>query len=160
MIYILQLCLFCGLFTLFIVAGTRGKAENALFFYPKVIQDAAVEKGMTTHKEIKRKKICLMIPFYLVMFTVLILIVGLWNQKTDFISAFLQSALFLVVMNWFDGIVIDKIWVGYSSFWRIKELEGIPYVPTWKQVLIKRGICSILFILVAVIPAGIIVILF
>ena len=34
MIYILQLCLFCGLFTLFIVAGTRGKAENALFFYP------------------------------------------------------------------------------------------------------------------------------
>ncbi len=43
-------------------------------------------------------------------------------------------------MNWYDGIVIDKLWVVYSKLWLIEECADIPYVQTWKQVLIKRGI--------------------
>ncbi len=43
--------------------------------------------------------------------------------------------MFLEVMNWYDGIVIDKIWVGYSKFWLLPGCEDIPYVQTWKQML-------------------------
>ena len=71
-----------------------------------------------------------MIPFLLIMFAALILIIGLWNRALDFRSAYLQSLLFLEVMNWYDGIVIDKVWVGHSRFWEIPELKGIPYVKT------------------------------
>ncbi len=81
-----------------------------------------------------------MIPFLLVIFSAPILIIGLWNRASDFRSAFLQSLLFLEVMNWYDGIVIDKLWVvGHSKFRVIPELKGIPYVKTWKQILIKKG---------------------
>lgn len=53
-----------------------------------------------------------MIPFLLIMFAALILIIGLWNRALDFRSAYLQSLLFFEVMNWYDGIVIDKVWFG------------------------------------------------
>ena len=42
----------------------------------------------------------------------------------------------------YDGIVIDKIWVGYSSFRILPGCEDIPYVQTWKQALKKRTILT------------------
>ena len=53
-----------------------------------------------------------------------------------------QALLFLEVMNWYDGIAIDKIWVGYSKFWILPGCEEIPYVQTWKQMLKKRELSS------------------
>ena len=55
-----------------------------------------------------------MIPFLLVMLAALLLIIGLWNGIHDFRPAYCQALLFLEVMNWFDGIVIDRLWVGHS----------------------------------------------
>ena len=89
-----------------------------------------MELGLTTYETIKRKSRQFMIPFLLIMFAALILIIGLWNRALDFRSAYLQSLLFLEVMNWYDSIVIDKVWVGHSRFWEIPELKGIPYVKT------------------------------
>lgn len=60
----------------------------------------------------KRKSRQFMIPFLLIMFAALILIIGMWNRALDFRSAYLQSLLFFEVMNWYDGIVIDKVWFG------------------------------------------------
>lgn len=97
-----------------------------------------MELGLTTYEAIKRKSRRFMIPFLLIIFTVLVLIIGLWNRVLDFPSAYLQSLLFLEVMNWYDGIIIDRLWVNHSKFWVIPELKDIPYVKTWKQVLVKR----------------------
>ena len=160
MIYVVQLFLFCGLFTALVAVGTGGRAINEIYFYPKPIQDRAVELGLITYETIKRKSRQFMIPFLLIMFAALILIIGLWNRAPDFRSAYLQSLLFLEVMNWYDGIVLDKVWVGHSRFWEIPELKGIPYVKTWKQVLIKRGIGSLLYVVIVAITAGLIVLIF
>ena len=100
------------------------------------------------------------IPFFLVMLAALVLIIGLWNGVRTFLPAYLQALLFLEVMNWFDGIVIDKLWVGYSKFWILPGCEDIPYVQTWKQMLKKRGILTLIWIVGAVIVAGIVVLLF
>ena len=159
MTYVLQLCLFCGLFTALVAIGTGGRAINEIYFYPKPVQDRAVELGLTTYDTIKRKSRRFMVPFLLIMSAALILIIGLWNHAPDFKSAYLQSLLFLEVMNWYDGIVLDKVWVGHSRFWDIPELKGIPYVKTWKQVLIKRGMGSLLYVVIAAIMAGLIVLI-
>ena len=68
--------------------------------------------------------------------------------------------LFLEVMNWYDGIVVDRLWVGHSRFWIIPGTEEIPFVQTWPQVLKKRGILTLIWIAGAAIVAGIIVLLF
>ncbi|MBR4454193.1 MAG: hypothetical protein IKS33_08060 [Bacteroidales bacterium] len=57
-------------------------------------------------------------------------------------------------MNVFYGIVIDKIWVAYSKLWRIKGMEDVPFVQTWKQILIKRGILALIWIVLSVVIAG------
>lgn len=158
--YVLQLCLFCGLFTALVAIGTGGRAVNSIYFYPKPVQERAVELGLTTYETIKRKRIRFMIPFFLIMFAALILIIGLWSQASDFRPAYLQSLLFLEVMNWYDGIVIDKVWVGHSKFWDIPGLDGMPYVQTWKQMLKKRGILTLIWILGAAVSAGMVMLIF
>lgn len=66
-----------------------------------------------------------------------------------FRAAYAQTAVFLVVMNWFDGIIIDRLWVGRSKIWRIEGMEGVPYVKPWKTVLIKRGLGTVLYLLLS-----------
>ena len=63
-------------------------------------------------------------------------------------------------MNWYDGIVIDKVWVGHSRFWILSGTEDLPFVQTWKQVLKKRLILSFIWVIGAAITAFIIVLLF
>ena len=101
-----------------------------------------------------------MTAFFIVMAAALILIIRVWNGVQSFLPAYLQALVFLEVMNWYDGIVIDRLWVGHSRFWIIPGTEEIPFVQTWPQVLKKRGILTLIWIAGAVIVAGIIVLLF
>lgn len=50
MIYVVQLFLFCGLFTALVAVGAGGRAINEIYFYPKHVQDRAVELGLTTYE--------------------------------------------------------------------------------------------------------------
>ena len=73
----------------------------------------------------------------------------------DFRTAYFQAALFLVAANWFDGIVIDRLWVGHSKIWAVPGMEGVPYVKPWKTVLIKRTAATALYLILALGIAGI-----
>ena len=90
----------------------------------------------------------------------LLVIFRVWDVVHSFLPAYLQALLFLEVMNWYDGIVIDRLWVGHSRFWIIPGTEEIPFVQTWPQILKKRGILTLIWIAGAAIVAGIIVLLF
>lgn len=94
-----------------------------------------------------------MTAFYLVMLISLVLILGLWNRVEDLKTAYLQALLFLEVMNWYDGLVIDKLWVGLSPFWKLPGID-LPYVQTWPQMLQKRLVLSLIWAVGAVIPGG------
>ena len=157
---VLQLFLYCALFTLMVRFSVRGGAINGLYFYPKPVQERAYEIGLTDRETVKRKRKIFMTGFFIVMAVALVLIIGLWNGVKDFWTAYWQSLLFLEVMNWYDGIVIDKIWVGYSKFWVLPGCEDIPYVQTWLQVLKKRGILTLIWLVGAAIVAGIVVLIF
>ena len=157
---IMQLILYCLLFTAMVRISVIGGAVNGLFFYPKAVQERAFAIGLSDAETMKRKRRRFMTAFYLVMLSALVLIVGIWNGAERFSSAYLQSLLFLEVMNIFDGIFIDKLWVGHSRFWILKGTEDIPFVQTWKQVLIKRSILTAIWLVLAFIVAGLIILIF
>ena len=157
---ILQLVLFCALFTLMVKLGVGENALNGLYFYPKPVQERAYEIGLTDPETVSRKRKRFMILFFLVMLTALILIIGIWNRIWTFREAYFQAILFLEAMNWYDGIVIDKLWVGKSRFWILPGCEDIPYIQTWEQVLKKRGILTIIWVFGAAVVAGFVMLIF
>lgn len=157
---VLQLILFCALFTLMVKLAVGGSALNGLYFYPKPVQEKVYALGLTNRETVARKRKYFMIPFFLVMLSALVLIIGLWNGVRRFWLAYWQALLFLEVMNWYDGIVIDRLWVGHSRFWIIPGTEEIPFVQTWPQVMKKRGILTLIWIVGAAVVAGIVVLLF
>ncbi len=156
---VLQLILFCALFTLMVKIGVGNSALNGLYFYPKPVQEKVYELGLTDRETVSKKRKCFMIAFFTVMAAALILIIRVWNGIRSFWPAYLQALLFLEVMNWYDGIVIDRLWVGHSRFWIIPGTEEIPFVQTWPQVLKKRGILTLVWIWGAAVIAGIVTLL-
>ena len=113
---VLQLIVYCLLFTVMVRYAVRGGAIDGLYFYPKAVQDRAIEIGLTDRETMIRKRKVFMTEFYIVMLAALVVIIRLWNHVSDFKTAYMQALLFLEVMNWYDGIFIDKVWVGTSRF--------------------------------------------
>ena len=140
---VLQLILYCLLFTAMVKIAVIGGAVNGLYFYPKAVQDRAIELGISDRVTIDRSFKRFMTAFYIVMLAALVLIVGVWNKVSNFGAAYLQALLFLEVMNVYDGVVIDKLWVGHSKFWMLPGLENVPFVQTWGQMLKKRIILKV-----------------
>lgn len=157
---VLQLIIYCLLFTAMVKIAVIGGAVNGLYFYPKAVQDRAIELGLIGRDAMNRKRKRFMISFYIVMLAALVLIIGVWNGVTGFGEAYLQALLFLEVMNVYDGIVIDKLWVGHSKFWVLPGLEDMPYVQTWRQVLKKRSILALIWVAGAALVGGIVALIF
>ena len=153
----LQLILYCALFTLMVKYAVKGGAIDGLYFYPKAVQDRPIEIGLTDRDTMNRKRKRFMTLFYIVMLAALILIIAFWNRIHDFRTAYLQALLFLEVMNAYDGIAIDKIWVGNSRFWILTGCENLPYIQTWTQVLKKRSILALIWVAGAAIVALLVV---
>ena len=156
---ILQLVLFCALFTLMVKIAVGNNALNGLYFYPKPVQEKAYELGLTDRETVAKKRKLFMTAFFAVIATALISIIRVWNGIQSFWTAYLHALIFLEVMNWYDGIVIDRLWVGHSRFWVIPGTEEIPFVQTWPQISKKRGILTLIWLAGAVIIAGIVVLL-
>ena len=151
-----QLILYCALFTLMVKLGVGGSALNGLFFYPKPVQERVYALGLTDRQAVSRRRKRFMTAFFAVMAAALVAIIRAWNGIRAFLPEYWQALLFLELMNWYDGIVIDRLWVGHSAFWVIPGTEGIPFVQTWPQVLKKRGILTAVWIVGAAVVAGIV----
>ena len=139
--------------------SVRGGAINGLYFYPKAVQERAYEIGLTDRETVKKQRKRFMTLFYIVMLSALVLIIVVWNNVSDFKTAYLQALLFLEVMNIYDGVVIDKLWVGHSKFWILKGTEDIPFVQTWAQVVKKRSFLALIWVIGAAIVAELVVLL-
>ena len=153
--FLWELVIYCALFWLVVKCAVRDSGRNCLYFYPKEYIDLAAQRGIAERDAV----MAFMVPFCIGMLVVLILMVSVGNHVTDFKTAYLQSYLLLVGMNWFDGIVMDRLWVGRSKIWAIPGMEGVPYIKPWKTVLLKRSAATVLYLLIALVPAGLAVLL-
>ena len=151
----IQLALYCALFTLMVKIGVGDNALNGLFFYPKPVQDRVYALGLTDRETVGRRRKRFMTAFFAVMAAALLVVIRDWNGLRAFWPAYWQALLFLEVMNWYDGVVIDRLWVGHSRFWVIPGTEDIPFVQTWPQVLRKRAILTAIWVVGAAVVAGI-----
>lgn len=156
---VIQLILYCALFTLMVKLGVGNNALNGLYFYPKPVQKQVFELGLTDWETVAQKRKCFMLAFFAVMAAALVLIIRVWNGVRFFRPAYLQALLFLECMNWYDGIVIDRLWVGHSRFWVIPGTEEVPFVQTWPQVLKKRSLLAAIWFAGAAVVAGIVTVL-
>ena len=157
MMLFLQCVLYCLLFILPVKVAVRNNGLNVLYFYPKEFIEEAQTRGIADKDATMEKGKRFMIPFCIFIFVILIPIIAVWNHVTDFKTAYLQAYLLLVVMNWFDGIVLDRLWVGHSKIWKIEGMEGVPYIKSWKSVLIKRTAATVMYLIVALVIAGLVV---
>ena len=157
---LLQIILFLALYTGMIAFTVRDGAINALYFYPKPVQERAFAIGLADRQDIRNKKVRFMIAFMVVLLVAILLIIGLWNRVNDLGTAYWQALIFLEVSNWFDGIVIDRLWVGHSKFWIIGGTEDIPFVKSWKEILIKRTIASLVWFAGAAVVALLVIWIF
>ena len=155
----IELIAYCVVFTALIRLFAGNSPLDCLYFYPKEVQNRVYELKLADREEVSRKRKIFLIVFTGIMAVLLIIIIRYVNGVHDFESAYLQSLLFLEVMNWYDGIMIDRIWVGNDPFWLIEEVREIPYVQTWEQVLKKRGILSLIWLAGSLITAAVIVVL-
>lgn len=147
----------CLLFFLLVKCAVRNDGLNCIYFYPQAYLDEAQKRGLTEKDAaMKRGK---RFTLTLCLFLLIVLILSLWNRVKDFKTACLQSALFLVITNWFDGIVLDRLWVSYSKIWRIQGMEGVPYVKPWRTVLVKRSLVTVLYLIFSLAVAGIVVLI-
>lgn len=156
---LLQNILYCLLFILLVKCAVRNNGLNCLYFYPKEYIEEAHKRGIADKDATMKKGKRFMIPFCIVIFVVLVMIIAIWNHVTDFKTAYLQAYLFLVVMNWFDGIVMDRLWVGHSKIWMIEGMEGVPYIKPWKLVITRRSLAMVLYLIIALVVAGIVVLI-
>ena len=76
---IVQLILYCALFTLMVKLGVRNSALNGLFFYPKPVRAKVYALGLTDRQTVGRKRKRFMIAFFAVMGAALVLIIRVWN---------------------------------------------------------------------------------
>ena len=141
---IIELVIFLFLFTLMVRLAVGNNGINVLYFYPKEFQEKAYALHLADRENVRRERRSFMIIFLSVLTATLVVFVHI-NKPQSFIQAYWQVLFFLEVMNWYDGFVIDRMWVGHSRLWIIPGTEDIPFVQTWKQVFTKRGILSIIW---------------
>lgn len=157
---VLQLALYCLLFTAMVRLAVLGGAVNGLYFYPPSFQERAVALGLSDRETIDRKGRRFMAAFYIVMLAALVLIIGAWNGVSSFGAAYAQALLFLEVMNVYDGVVIDRLWVGHSRFWVLPGLEDVPFVQSWRQALKKRAVLALVWGAGAAVAGGLAIVIF
>lgn len=159
MLLLLQIILCCLLYLALVKCAVRDSGRNCLYFYPDAYLDEAQRRGIADKTEELRKGKRFMTFFCLVIFVVLIAVIAEWNGVKDFKTASFETYLFLMVVNWFDGFVIDLLWVGHSKIWRIEGMEGAPYGKPWRTVYTKRSAATALYLLVAAAVGEIVVLI-
>lgn len=159
MVFVLQLFIYLVFFTACIKLLVLNNPVRGIFFYPKPIRQKALEMGLTTEREAKRRKIIFFIVLVLGIVILPVIFIGCWSGISDFRTAFIRAVIFLEVMNWYDGIVVDEIWVRFDRFWVIKGMEDMSHVKNLKFVLTERIVMTVVYIPVAALIAKLAVML-
>ena len=115
MLLLLQNVLYCLLYASLIKCAVRNDGRNCLYFYPKEYIEEAQKRGIADKETVMKRSKWFMIPFCIIIFVALILIISVWNHVMDFKTAYLQACLFGTQQN------LAYRWYGRNSVCKALE---------------------------------------
>lgn len=149
MLLFVQVIIYLICFTASIKLLVLNDPVRGIFFYPKEIQRRVFEMGLTTKEKSKRRKAVFFVLLIIEIAVLPVIFIGLWSDISDYKTAFIHALILLLAMNWFDGIVVDELWVRFSKFWVIKGMEDIPHFKKLSFVMVERLIMSAVYVPIA-----------
>ncbi len=150
----------CAVFTVAIYFASKDPI-NVVMSYPKNIRDKVDSLPQykshikTTKKKHILKKIISVIIFIVVIVLILILL-----GKTDFLESFVYTFALFSVVNLYDLVIIDWIWVPCSKRWIIKGTEEFTkqlnskfyhFIGFLKGTIIGAGVSFVVALIVSLI---------
>ncbi len=160
MLLILEGIAMCFWLLLICVVLIRDGAVGGVVFYEDDVKKRAVELGLITEDEIRKRSLAASIALFAPVLFFVPWLVYRVNGAVGFPDSFKQMTAIYLIMNLFDRIFIDWYWVGHTKTWIIPGTEDLmPYIP--RKALIRKwlGTC-VGFPLLAALIAGIIELLF
>ena len=137
LVFIIQIMIFLLAFIGIVKLSVLRSPVDGIFYYPKPVQERAVQLSLTDKKTIRIRAIVFMSLFALALLILPLVFTGVWSRITDFKTAYARILTLLTASPWFDTIVIDYLWVGKSGFWKIRGAEDLPYRKTGRQLIGK-----------------------
>ncbi len=137
------LCIvFFVLIFLFVFQDRRG----GLQWYPKKVQEEAVRRGVITRARLDIQNKLSKMLMIVVSAAVILVSVFTINQVCIWGEAFTQIYFLCFVMNLFDGIVVDYLWVSRTKYWIIPELSDLEIPKSLGHLIKERIIMCIIYI--------------
>ena len=95
------------------------------FYYEQDIQDRLVELGLITHERIARRCWVALASGLVAMLAVLFVCVCVVNGERSYLDIVWQTYVLFALMETFDCVVIDTLWVALSGWWDIPGIEDL-----------------------------------
>ncbi len=128
---------FIGMIFAFVVKDRLG----GIHWYPKMVQREAVVRGLVSEKYIaKRRKQTQLMGLPIIALIVLGSVFYI-NGAHGWWNAAWQIYFMLFVMNLFDAVFVDWIWVRKTTYWVIPELVDLD-IGKPLDYLIKERVCA------------------
>lgn len=109
--------------------GIRNGAVGMVHLYHKDVQDRSVSLGLTTYDKIEKTRKRFKVFGTLAYLSYTLVCVYVVNGARGFLQGFWQLFLILSVLNVFDRILIDTVWVDHTKAWTIPGTEDLkPYI--------------------------------
>ena len=95
------------------------------FYYEQDIQDRLVELGLITRERITRRRRVAVAAGVLGVLAVLFVCVCGINGARRYVDIAWQTYVLYALMETFDCVVVDTLWVALSGWWDITGTEGL-----------------------------------
>ena len=125
MIILIEIIVFCILFTLMVLVMSKDPIKT-LYNYPPKIQERV--KSMEEYKDkipTQNNKIATKIIATIIIIIIASAVMRFVNGYTDFLTGFKYSYLLWTIVNWYDALIMDCLWFCHDKRFVIKGTEDM-----------------------------------
>lgn len=136
-VVLIECVILCALFTLAVVTVSLKDPLAGVHNWPPAIQQRARELGLIREKQMAGSKAVYLkkLTAALVIAAIFVAAVYFFNGARSFVTGFGYSYLIWTVINWYDAIVIDCLWICHDKRVRIPGTENMKeYQDYWFHV--------------------------
>jgi len=122
-------------FYMWILVG-RGKGKlGGIQFYPKKVQERALECGLITKERIKKQSILSVVLLLLMDIILPFIMIYFINGGRTYWEFVWQWCVLFMGQELYDWLVVDVYWVACTNWWLIPKAQDLEYL--WHDPKIK-----------------------